>query len=800
MQMGKQSEVGFETTRKYLHRILRNQGVHDPEVASFFSQFKLFKQAGANKGTILTAIESQLANLTGGNGRYGDLLRRRFWDGDTTRKVALHFHLSTDQVNRLQRDAIDALSQLILNEEEEIKQADAQRLLGRLPVQNYSSIFGVKSIQQKLLPILIEQREPWVITICGIGGIGKTAVVDFLIRSAITDLPFSDILWIRVPSEKSARSLTDYVIQALARQLLPEPSPVSDQLRQIRNVLKKMAHLIVVDNIEEGLESGEFIESLKSLVNPTRILLTSRNLPLETSEFFIALVPELGIEDSGLLLNYQMQITGLNEDIRPHIETIYRLAGGNPLALKLVAGLLHTWSLTDALAAMQHGRGKQPRELFNTVFQKAWNALSERSKVILETMIFAGNEGINPDQIASITYFSLDDIRQGIRDLALRSLVERRGPLDGNNYGIHPLTNTFLQNQINSSSTETRETINRFTTSNIRYWIERVRASKVHDVFQLNADNLRMAIDLAFEFDENIDAIRLLSKLHSSILSNRLASRWIDLFSRGLEILKSMDKSELEFELSLALGSLYWQVGQHDKATESFQLANDMAKAHNWVDNVVSSQLAISITLWSQRNYKEASRIAREARKLIKRTSKHPLEGRLLTVLGIIAFTQKRYPTAIRNFSKAAKYFKHGEPAIYVQLLLNRGVALQMEKQFSVALKQYRRAETVLISHPHSDQDKVLIELLRSSAFYQKGDLANAKASLKRASVIGAHWADANSRAFFESSLGRIYFDLGDKGKASKFFRSAAQLWKKTQNPEIEPDISLLFMIEPETI
>lgn len=236
--MGRQSDVGFDSTRKYLHRILRNQGVPDPELVSFFSQFKLFKQAGANNGTILTVIESQLANLTGGNGRYGDLLRQRFWYGDTTRKVALHFHLSTDQVNQLQRDAIDALSQLILNKEQEIKQADAQRLLGRLPVQNYSLIFGVKSIQQKLLPVLIGQGEPWVIAICGIGGIGKTAVADFLIRSAIPDLPFSDILWIRAPSEKSAGSLTDYVIQALARQVLPEPSPVSDQLSQIRNVLK----------------------------------------------------------------------------------------------------------------------------------------------------------------------------------------------------------------------------------------------------------------------------------------------------------------------------------------------------------------------------------------------------------------------------------------------------------------------------------------------------------------------------------------------------------------------------------
>jgi hypothetical protein len=36
--------------------------------------------------------------------------------------------------------------------------------------------------------------------------------------------------------------------------------------------------------------------------------------------------------------------------------------------------------------------------------------------------------------------------------------------------------------------------------------------------------------------------------------------------------------------------------------------------------------------------------------------------------------------------------------------------------------------------------------------------------------------------------------------EGKQVLRSAAQLWKKTQNPEIEPDISLLFTIEPETL
>ena len=132
-------------------------------------------------------------------------------------------------------------------------------------------------------------------------------------------------------------------------------------------------------------------------------------------------------------------------------------------------------------------------------------------------MIFAGNEGVTPNQIEAITHFSLDEVLQSIRNLALRSLVERRGPLDVNNYGIHHLTGAFLQNQITNSTIENPEKIRHSAYLNIQYWIDYAQKSKPNEVVRSNADNLHRAVEFGFEFGQNVEAIRLLNKLHSSI-------------------------------------------------------------------------------------------------------------------------------------------------------------------------------------------------------------------------------------------------------------------------------------------
>ena len=66
------------------------------------------------------------------------------------------------------------------------------------------------------------------------------------------------------------------------------------------------------------------------------------------------------------------------------------------------------------------------------------------------------------------------------------------------------------------------------------------------------------------------------------------------------------------------------------------------------------------------------------------------------------------------------------------------------------------------------------------------GDLSNAEAALKRVTALSSQVIDeVRTQAFFESSLGRVYLDLGNKGKAGKLMKSAKRLWQKAGNPEM---------------
>jgi tetratricopeptide (TPR) repeat protein len=128
------------------------------------------------------------------------------------------------------------------------------------------------------------------------------------------------------------------------------------------------------------------------------------------------------------------------------------------------------------------------------------------------------------------------------------------------------------------------------------------------------------------------------------------------------------------------------------------------------------------------------------------------------------------------------------------QLHLNRGICQQTRKRTAAALKQYRLAEAALGPQPSSPRERVQIELIRSSAFYQMGDLTNAQAALQRAFSIGARLTDDfSSQAFLESSLGRVYFGFGKKKEGKRMLKSAASLWKKAGVPELEIDITGLF-------
>ncbi|MCA9957461.1 MAG: hypothetical protein KC443_00415, partial [Anaerolineales bacterium] len=101
------------------------------------------------------------------------ILQKRFLDQETTLRVSTLLGLSNDQVKHKQRDALRMLTETLLDLENQARADLVAQQGAQLEAQSYTRLFGVDGLSNRLLALLTTAVSPWVITLVGIGGIGK---------------------------------------------------------------------------------------------------------------------------------------------------------------------------------------------------------------------------------------------------------------------------------------------------------------------------------------------------------------------------------------------------------------------------------------------------------------------------------------------------------------------------------------------------------------------------------------------------------------------------------------------------
>ena len=387
----------------------------------------------------------------------GKILRDRFLNKHKIIKVAFTLNMSTDQVSRLQHKAIENLTQLLMGREQKLREERAKTIEMQLPSPSYTRLFGVDQTKATMVEQLLSPGSPWIVDIVGIGGIGKTSLTDAIIRQILYDFHFDKIIWlyaeIQTMSGKNwAPNLTfDELMLQLAKQLLPEESALSERTTQVRNILKTSPHLIVIDNLEAEEETVYLLEHIQGLTNPSKIILTSRTRPPSQAEMYTFLLGELSLEDAAALIRHHANTIGgsnLVDIADQEITTLYETIGGNPLALKLVVSLATVLPLPQILADLPQGRIQKIEEMYRHVYWKAWQTLSEDSRVLLRNMPLIAEAGARVEQMQAISNLSEVKLFGAIQELVARSLLDTRGTAGERRYGIHRLTETFLRTEI----------------------------------------------------------------------------------------------------------------------------------------------------------------------------------------------------------------------------------------------------------------------------------------------------------------------------------------------------------------
>ncbi|MDX1663356.1 MAG: NB-ARC domain-containing protein [Candidatus Promineifilaceae bacterium] len=387
------------------------------------------------------------------------VLRWRFLDDDTLLRVAHRLNVSEHTVSRLQRAALDQLAAIVMEQEMALRDAIVHEREGQLPPPTYTHLFGIEAQRAHLANLLLEPEGPAVTALVGIGGIGKTALADAVTRDLIRAVRFDRVIWLRYETRTmSGQALSpqhafEAVLSELAARLGLESdtAPAGEQFAAVRHRLKGARHLVVVDNLEREAVADYLLNHLVGLTAPSKFLLTTRARPSGQAAVRHLTLPELSLPDAGRLLRHHAREVGVAHVAQAgdeEVERIYDVTGGNPLALKLVVGLLDLLPLGQVLADLTRSRSGPVEELYRHIYWQSWRTLSEPARTLLQAMPLVSESGGEPEYLQAISGLDEEAFWPALSELRSRSLLEVRGTLADKRYGVHRLTETFVRTEI----------------------------------------------------------------------------------------------------------------------------------------------------------------------------------------------------------------------------------------------------------------------------------------------------------------------------------------------------------------
>ena len=331
----------------------------------------------------------------------------------------------------------------------------AEQLKRQLPLPTYTRLFGVESFTDELLSCLRSPQQHPIITVQGIGGIGKTALADYSVRRLIEQADtLHDLVWISAKQKfLTGSGIVDYRTQINLERVFDDLGqkldlndvlrlPLPQKIDRIATVLRQVPYLVIIDNLETVQDFQGLAPWLEKLARPTTFLLTSREYVPALTTVTPLHLGELNQAASLALIQHTAQeksVTDLES------ERVYDLVGGNPLALILLVSQMQYVPPETVLEGVKQGTAE---DIYKFVYQKSWLALTNEAREVLLAI-----QRVNDQANWTWLYEMLDQPEQDLQDalqlLHNLSLVQIQRSADTDRlYTIHRLTATFLRTEV----------------------------------------------------------------------------------------------------------------------------------------------------------------------------------------------------------------------------------------------------------------------------------------------------------------------------------------------------------------
>jgi hypothetical protein len=343
--------------------------------------------------------------------------------------------------------------------------APARPLPLHFPGKTYHRMIGRSAELNQLMAVLREPERKPLIAIIGLGGMGKTTLVQEALEQCWREGIFDCIVWASAKTERFVgegtrqTGVSDYSFEQLLADIARQCDrldlaklPPDQQRAAVKQLLLSQRVLIIMDNLETMPDPDAFVDEVCQILGRGKLLVTSRHHLRHERAFTLDLgglyQPEglAFLREDSAERGIEMIAQAKGEDLL----AIYQVTGGAPLAMKLVIGQVSRWPLEQVLDNLKAAKFAGPNyDFYRFIFKQSWHLLAAEAQQVLVSMaVFDLANGSSEPALRQVSRVEPEAVQQALDQLILLSLVDVLGDLAARRYTLHPLTHYFILSDI----------------------------------------------------------------------------------------------------------------------------------------------------------------------------------------------------------------------------------------------------------------------------------------------------------------------------------------------------------------
>ncbi|MBM4255934.1 MAG: tetratricopeptide repeat protein [Deltaproteobacteria bacterium] len=653
-----------------------------------------------------------------------------------------------------------------------------------------------------LLEVLKEELSPQrnqVVTLCGPGGVGKTALAAEAFRLLMPQFP--QRVWISADGRPDFSLST--LLDAIATQLGQEDlRRLNEQAKaeEVQRLVATTPTLLALDNFET-VSPAEKIRCAEWLMQfaPCPALITSRN-PVERARSLSihAMSPPEAQELLTRLINNAPQPRVFASVDR---DQLIRVAEGNPLVLEwIVAQMRRAQTASTVLAELTQGNG----EIAQRVFERSFNLPEvgdDGRATVLALSLFVPDA--SHEALSAVAGFG-DDVRRvndALKPLADLRLIETTE--DNQRLLVQGLTRELAKAQLATES-HAHDFRQRFAGYFVEYGQTYGQPTPENlDALEIEKDNLLQAQEVAVALQEWEKVTAIADGVMFDGINGLLPLRgyWEEAIRTGIRALDAArqlgDQTAIgRFTYRTAI--MHQQRGELTEAQGLYEESLRIAKQLGDQSGIASTLHALGVLEQNQGELAEAKGLYEESLGINKQLGDQGGIAITLHQLGRLAQGQGELAEAKELYEESLRIKKQlGNQSGIASTLHQLGVLAQGQGELAEAKELY--GESLRIKKQLGNQSGIASTLHQLGRLAQgQGELTEAQGLYEESLRIKKQLGDQGGIAITLHQLGALEEEAGNKTAAGNLFLQSLEIFEKLKSPNAKIARRSLARVEGE--